>query len=365
MIELIRKAEITPVALVCVLVAGYNSRVKGVFGQSKAVELLARAVNDQRRHHAWIFSGPRGVGKCTAAIKFAELLLGCEFQSSASCYDLHVIRKEDVVWSQNPSLQRRKQTNIPLDLLRERMIGGKTSDGKRHDSIAFKTPVSGKEKVFIIDDAELLDEAGQNALLKTLEEPPPGTTILLVTCREDLLLPTIRSRCQSLPFSPLDELSMQQWAATQEFDCNPADLAWALKFSCGSPGLVCEAVDTNLPALHNSISRFMSRIDGEEYTSVSTKIIEFVENNVAMWIKENPNTSKEAANRRATNLVLSVFGLSARYLVRGSRPDVGIAAAAVLVDVERQLSTNISIKVLLESLTARWAHLSAGDAVFM
>jgi len=60
-----------------------------------------------------------------------------------------------------------------------------------------------------------------------------------------------------------------------------------------------------------------------------------------------------------------MFGLSARYLVRGSHPDVGIAAAAVLVDVERQLSTNISIKVLLESLTARWAHLSAGDAVFM
>jgi DNA polymerase-3 subunit delta' len=278
---------------------------------------------------------------------------------------LHVIQKEDVVWSKNPLLQRRKQTNIPLDLLRERMVGGKTSDGKHHDSVAFKTPISGNEKVFIIDGADLLDEAGQNALLKTLEEPPLGTTIILVTCREDLLLPTIRSRCQSLLFSPLDDLSMEQWSTEQGFDSSPEELSWALEFSCGSPGLVCEALNTGLPILYSSASRFLSREDTREYTSVSVNIIEFVENSVSMWLKENPNMSKEAANRRATNLVLGMFGLSARGLIRGSNPDVGIAAAAVLVDIERQLSTNISIKVLLESLSARWAHLSMGDAVFM
>ena len=344
---------------------GYTSRVKNVFGQTVAVGVLNRAAKEGRRHHAWVFSGPVGVGKCTVAVKFAELLLGCDIQAPASCQDLHVIQKEDVVWSKNPLLQRRKQTNIPLDLLRERMVGGKTSDGKHHDSVVFKTPVSGKEKVFIIDGADLLDEAGQNALLKTLEEPPLGTTIILVTCREDLLLPTIQSRCQSLLFSPLDDLSMEQWSTEQGFDSSPEELSWALEFSCGSPGLVCEALNTGLPTLYSSTSRFLSREDTREYTSVSVNIVEFVENSVSMWLKENPNMSKEAANRQAINLVLGMFGLSVRGLIHGSNPDIGIAAAAVLVDIERQLSTNISIKVLLESLSARWAHLSVGDAVFM
>jgi hypothetical protein len=158
---------------------------------------------------------------------------------------------------------------------------------------------------------------------------------------------------------------MEQWSVEQGFDFSPADLSWALEFSCGSPGLVYEALNTGLPALYSSAYRFLSREDTGEYMSVSVSIIEFVENSVLMWLKENPNMSKEAANRRAINLVLGMFGLSARSLIRGSNPGVGIAAAAVLIDIEGQLSTNISIKVLLESLSARWAHLSMGDAMFM
>ena len=61
-------------------------------------------------------------------------------------------------------------------------------------------------------------------------------------------------------------------------------------------------------------------------------------------------------------MVLMLFGQSARAMVRGDRQDDGIVAAGILVDVEGQLSTNISIKVLLESLAARWSYLCVGDA---
>ena len=93
------------------------------------------------------------------------------------------------------------------------MIGGRTSDGKQHDSSAYKTPVSGDKKGFIIDEAELLDESGQNALLKTLEEPPLGTFIILVTSRDDALLQTIKSRCQLVYFSPLSNQKLSPHAA--------------------------------------------------------------------------------------------------------------------------------------------------------
>ncbi len=270
-----------------------------------------------------------------------------------------------MVWSQNPSLQRRKQTNIPLDLLRERMIGGKTSDGKQHDSVAFKTPVLAKHKVFVVDEAELLTEDGQNALLKTVEEPPPSTTVIFVTSREDLLLPTIRSRCRLLPFSPLDLSAMRSWAETREFSVSPEDLSWAIRFSCGSPGLVCEATDSGLPELARSLNRFLSLQQGESYLSVYEKMYSFVESNVSRWIKENPNTSKEAANRRAMMLLLKMFSGHARELIRGGSIEMGSNLAGILVDVEGQLSTNISIKVLLESLASRWVSGSVGDALFM
>ena len=93
--------------------------MKNIYGQTRAIDLLMKASDEERRHHAWIFSGPRGVGKCTIAIQFAEHLLRSGDGVGTSHQDLHIIRKEDVVWSTNPSLQRRKQTNIPLDLLRD------------------------------------------------------------------------------------------------------------------------------------------------------------------------------------------------------------------------------------------------------
>ena len=334
-----------------------------VIGQNKAIETIQKAVGGGRNCHAWIFSGPRGVGKCTAAEEFAKTVLEIPLDCRAHP-DLHIIRKEDVVWSKNPSLKIKKQTNIPLDLLRERIIGGKTSDDRVHDSVAYKTPISGTKKVFIIDEAELLDETGQNALLKTLEEPPGGTTIILVTSRDDLLLPTIRSRCASVSFSPLDLDSMQTWSEFVDFDVDPVDLAWAVGFSNGSPGLVCEAIDSGLPKLAVELREFLL-LEKNDYSFVSQKLLEFASAFVAKKLKENSFASKEATNRRAGELLLLMFGSAAQKLTRDGFVEQGVSVANILVDVERQFSTNISIKVLLESLAARWAHQCAGDSVFM
>ena len=336
-----------------------------VLGQQNAIESLLKSAAGERRHHAWIFCGPMGVGKCTTAVRFSALLLNMGGANPGSHPDHHLIRKEDVIWAQNPALQKRKQTNIPLDLLRERMIGGKTSDGKQHDAPVFKTPVLGKEKVFIIDEAELLDDSGQNALLKTLEEPPVRTTIILVTSRDDLLLPMVQSRCQTIRFSELDSRSMDEWVKAGQFKESVDVINWCLGFSCGSPGLFCEALEAGLPELANNVRDFLCFNKTDNYSVVSAELVRFVESNVARWIKENPHTSKEAANRRAVNLLLLLFGMHARQFVRGSDCALGLAVAGVLSDVELQLSTNISIKVLVESLATRWACLCVGDSVFI
>jgi len=118
-----------------------------ILGQSRALEILDHALRSGRFHHGWIFSGPRGVGKFTAAVQVARVLLDPELRArglpaaadvesiqnprstiqnlidSGRHPDLHIIRKELAAYSDDRLLRERKQLNIPIDLLRERIIG--------------------------------------------------------------------------------------------------------------------------------------------------------------------------------------------------------------------------------------------------
>jgi len=151
-----------------------------LFGQELATTQLAQAIGSGHMHHAWILHGPSGVGKCTAAMECARLLLDdetldeniaafkaprdsrvAELIDLASHPDLHVIRKERADDSSIKEMRDRKQTNIPLDLLRELMIGGVVGDGKSFDSPVWRGAYLGHNKVFIIDEAELLDPYGR------------------------------------------------------------------------------------------------------------------------------------------------------------------------------------------------------------
>jgi DNA polymerase-3 subunit delta' len=339
--------------------------VNTVIGQDKALASLDAASAENRRHHALVFSGPRGVGKFTSAVNYAISLLKIPNEEYLGFPDLHIIQKEDATWSQNPQLQKRKQTNIPLDLLRERMIGGKASDDKVYGAPVFKTPTVGGEKVFIIDEAELIDETGQNALLSTLEEPPLGTTIILVTCREDLLLQTVKSRCQFVCFAPLDNEDMSIWAEDALSGVDQKDVLWAIGFSCGSPGLALDAINTGLPQLGRSLFSFLSCEGGVDYTGALLKINSFVESTVLNKLTENNQASKAAVGRWAVELILLMFGNAARLMIQSEQVGRGVVLSDVISDIERQLSTNVSTKVLLESLAARWQHVSVGDSVFL
>ena len=356
----------------CWCLKGIMGGMTVIIGQESAKKTIGNALGHGRTHHAWIFQGPSGVGKCTAAVEFARCLIAGEtFGTSADAfqhYDLHIIRKEDAAWSKNASLAKRKQTNIPVDLLRERMIGGRTGDDRTHDAIAFKTSVAGGNKVFIIDEAELLDETAQNALLKTLEEPPAGTFVILVTSRDDLLLPTIKSRCQSVNFSLLNLNEMNQWLENKNFDVLKTDLDWSVDFSSGSPGDVCLSIETNLPDLANLIRDFIHGVGSSMvFPAATVAINDYVESFVKIQLEKNSLCSKEAANRLAFSVVLQLLGMEIRALLGDdkARSSLAIRAAAVLADIEGQVRTNISIKVLVESLSMRWSHLCRGDATLM
>lgn len=356
----------------------------GVLGQPRAIDALRRSLRGGLIHHAWILHGPFGVGKRTAALAFAGLLLDpetapehvarftppagtrvAELIASGTHPDLHLISKESTEDSAIASLRDRKQTNIPVDLLRERMIGGEV-DGRSFDGPIWRSAYLGRGKVFIVDEAELLDAVGQNALLKTLEEPPPSTYIVLVTTREDRLLPTIRSRCQRVAFGPLPPDAMETWLERSGIGArieSEATRRWLLDFAEGSPGQL-------ELALRHGVQEWMASLRGDLDALVAGRFppgcaercAEIVSECAESIVKDQPRASKEAANRLATRLLFALFGervrRGLRETARGDDPDAAerwAALADLLAGADEEIRRNLNLKQVLANLVAQWS----------
>lgn len=168
-------------------------------GQEAAVGSLRRALESGRLHHAWLFAGPDGVGKALTAFAWATALLCAQPRGGDSCGTCHACRR--MVERQHPDLhivQRgTKSDGRPEQFIRIEQVRD------LQQALSFKS-FEGKRRVVVLLDAERMNPATANALLKTLEEPGPGTHFIVVSPAPHLLLPTILSRCQRVRFGPLE-----------------------------------------------------------------------------------------------------------------------------------------------------------------
>ena len=172
-------------------------------GHTRLLELVARAAARGTLPPSLIFAGPDGVGKRAGALALAQL-----FNCTARGPGAATLQADDEppdACGECPSCRR-----IARGVLADVMIvepgdsGSIKIDQLRQvvERSAYR-PFEGRRRVVIIDEADAIEAAAQNTLLKTLEEPPAATTFVLVTARPDVLLPTVLSRCQRLRFSPL------------------------------------------------------------------------------------------------------------------------------------------------------------------
>ncbi len=353
-----------------------------ILGQDRALATLGKALVSGHFPHAWIFHGPVGTGKCTVALRIAAIMsdpLSGEAQR-AKCAprtdtqsatllragthpDIKVIRAELAGTSSDRELRERKQNNIPVALLREHMIGGTIGSGARIDGAVFRSSVMGAGKAFIIDEAERLDSDGQNVLLKTLEEPPPGTTIILVTSSLDRLLPTVRSRCQSVGFFPLTDVLMEEWINANLGEVTGATRAFVQMYAAGSPGAAVTAVALDLHSLHAELSPMIDQLErGECPLAMGDCMNDFSSSVSDAAIKRNENASKEAANRRATGLAFSVIGAEVLRRLRASarmqsKLEYWTAVPGLIAEAERNLQANVNQKLVLANFVAQWATL--------
>lgn len=213
---------------------------ESVIGQDRAKTILRSSISHDRVSHAYLFSGPEGVGKDAMAIEFAKTL-NCDRRSDESCggcvscsrismlqhpnvrfvhalpvgknetagdppllrlteSDLSLVRDEIAKKSANPyhQLSIPRATNIKINSVREI---------RRESALALAS--TGK-RVFIFSGAEDMSDEAANSLLKTLEEPHEDTILVLTTSHPDQLLPTILSRCQHIRFDPLREVDISE-----------------------------------------------------------------------------------------------------------------------------------------------------------
>ena len=201
------------------------------FGHAAAEAQILEAVRSGRMHHAWLLTGPPGVGKATLAFRFARCLLGGG--DSLALDPASPVFRRIAIGSHADLLTVERE----WDEKKARLRGDIVVDDVRAVSAFLRlTPAEGGWRVVVIDGAEHMNRNAANALLKMLEEPPPRAVLLLTSAAPGRLLPTIRSRCRRLGLQPLAAPDMQAALAAYLPETPAEERASLANLAAGSPG---------------------------------------------------------------------------------------------------------------------------------
>ena len=295
--------------------------LKEIFCQDKAISILQKAFASGKVPHAYIFAGPEGVGKFKTAREWARLLLcehpaaenrisdgcgscqSCRLFEAGSHPDFNLVYKELREFTRDGK-GKPPPVDLPIDVIREFLI----------EKVATR-PTLSQRKAFIISEAEKLNIASQNSLLKILEEPPEYCSIILLCTRLEGLLPTTKSRCQIIRFGLIAENRIVQNLKQIGIDSQKAQ--YFSRLAQGSLGLACqwaqlELADANL---YKTKKELVSSISAYEYADSLNLAQQFLEQSrkiAAVWADLDKTTSKTDISRRAAKTVVQII-ISALY----------------------------------------------------
>ena len=329
-----------------------------LIGNDRIKKLLGRAVTEARIAQSLLMAGPRGVGKYQFAVALAQALNCEKVKLGEPCGDCVPCRKiarnehADVRTilreSQDPSFKKEPRSQfIKIDQVREMA-----------QQAQFR-PYEGRRRVFIIDDAEWLRHEAANSLLKTLEEPPETSLIILITAKPFALLDTIRSRCLMLTFAPLNAAEIEQQLQTRGKSLDEARLRSRL--ACGSIG---RAIEIDLDEYRASRSMLLELVESFAFSRDGIKLLNAAEYLGRKLEKDDFETYLDAL----LVLLADLFHLKLRE-AEGSLTNEDIIKSlerlAVALTVEQITDLTDRIELVLRALPRNVNRQLAMDAMLL
>jgi len=245
-------------------------------GNSQAEQALLNGLKSGRLHHAWLLSGPQGVGKATLAYRFARFLLSpVTSENLKGAIDLAVSRDDpafrQVAAQSHPGLLVLRR---PWQARTKRHAKAITIDeARRLRSFFGQTAAGGAWRVVIIDSADELNISAANAVLKSLEEPPAACVFLLISSAPGRLPVTIRSRCRILRLGPLNEdetrfVTETSLGSAEESVPDTQTLEECIALAQGSPGAALRLLAGGGIDLHKQILAVFNSMPHTDYDLV-------------------------------------------------------------------------------------------------
>lgn len=335
---------------------------QGIIGHDKVVEQFRRTLASGRMASTYLFVGPSGIGKRRFATELAHALLCTEIkeESLAPCGQCESCRV--FAAGSHPDLDIVGLRPDKAELAISQFVG--FDDELKQEGlcnrIALK-PFFGRRRIAIIDDADHFNQSSANALLKTLEEPPPGVLLILIGTSPGRQLPTIRSRSQVVWFRPLES----EVVANILLDTGVvADRDFALRVAAMSEGSVERAMQLADPAVSDFRIQLTAalgalRVDG---VRLARAIQAFVD-----------EAGKEPAQKRERLKCVISFAVEYYRLrlrdksVRNSNAAIGQLEACLtaLEQIDRNANVGLIIQAMCEEIAARPAHAEPARAQSM
>ncbi len=337
--------------------------LKEIFCQDKALSILNRAFAADKVAHAYIFAGIEGVGKFKTAREWAKLLLcknpvieksdqtnfadscgsceSCTLFEADSHPDFNHVYKELVQFTEDGK-DKKTPVDLPKVVVKEFLIEKVPS-----------RPTLSQRKVFVVSGAERLNIASQNSLLKVLEEPPEYCCIVLLCTRLERLLPTTRSRCQTIRFSPIAEQRIID--KLKQIGAEQTQAKYFARLARGSLGRACqwtqlELAGANIYHAKNKLLISLAQLEYADSLELAQEFLAASKEIAENWAKLDEVMSKTDINRRAAKTVVEII-ISALY----DTMKLNIAAESELINFDQ--------KKQIEKLTARFGPEAAGEKI--
>lgn len=338
----------------------------GIRGHQDLREAFARAIDRGRLTQAYAFVGPEGVGKQKFARNLAQSLL-CNQRPAGYLEACGVCSHcRPFLAGTHPDFLVVERDPGKRELTVAKFVGEREQRGKAGLCYEFSVrPVAGSRKIAIINDADTMNDEAANALLKTLEEPPPGALLMLIISNPQSVLPTIHSRCQRVRFRPLPEADVIDYVLAEQLANSAEEAQMLAALASGSPGMAQRLSQPGHRDLRETWLRQLSSTRGDGMGLAKT-LAEAIEKQAAdtheqrellTWLLQSAvefyrtairrlvvPQANQTANDAAAQLVTRLAGDREQGLDR-----LGDLMARCVLAVQ-QLEQNVSLSLCLEAL---------------